>query len=89
LKNRVGPVIKSNSVVKIIGYTDRIGAPEYNRSLALQRAIATRDILEEKAPGIKFEVSGRGEDVEIFDNAAPTGRVLSRTVQVFVETPRN
>jgi len=89
LKNRVGPVIKSNSVVKIIGYTDRIGAPEYNRSLALQRAIATRDILEEKAPGIKFEVSGRGEDVEIFDNAVPTGRVLSRTVQVFVETPRN
>jgi len=89
LKNRVGPVIKSNSVVKIIGYTDRIGAPEYNRSLALQRAIVTRDILEEKAPGIKFEVSGRGEDVEIFDNAVPTGRVLSRTVQVFVETPRN
>ena len=89
LKNRVGPVIKPNSVVKIIGYTDRIGAPVYNRSLASQRANATRDILEQIAPQVRYEVSGRGEDVEIFDNGIPTGRVLSRTVQIFVETPRN
>ncbi|MGA1434339.1 MAG: OmpA family protein [Candidatus Kapaibacteriota bacterium] len=88
LKNRVGPVIKPNSVVKIIGYTDRIGAPVYNRSLASQRANATRDILEQIAPQVRYEVSGRGEDVEIFDNGIPTGRVLSRTVQIFVETPR-
>lgn len=88
LKNRVGPVIKPNSVVKIIGYTDRIGAPVYNRSLASQRANATRDILEQIAPQVRYEVSGRGEDVEIFDNGVPTGRVLSRTVQIFVETPR-
>ncbi|MFZ9815023.1 MAG: OmpA family protein [Candidatus Kapaibacteriota bacterium] len=88
LKNRVGPVIKPTSVVKIIGYTDRIGAPVYNRSLASQRANATRDILEQIAPQVRYEVSGRGEDVEIFDNGIPTGRVLSRTVQIFVETPR-
>lgn len=88
LKNRVGPVIKGNSVVKIIGYTDRIGAPVYNRSLALQRADATKAILEEKSPDAQYEVAGRGEDVEIFDNGIPTGRVLSRTVQIFVETPR-
>jgi len=88
LKNRVGPVIKGNSVVKIIGYTDRIGAPDYNRSLALQRADATKSILEEKSPDAIYEVTGRGEDVEIFDNGIPTGRVLSRTVQIFVETPR-
>ncbi|MFN5007582.1 MAG: OmpA family protein [Ignavibacteria bacterium] len=88
LKNRVGPVIKGNSIVKIIGYTDRIGAPDYNRSLALQRADATKSILEEKSPDAKYEVAGRGEDVEIFDNGIPTGRVLSRTVQIFVETPR-
>lgn len=88
LKNRVGPVIKGNSVVKIIGYTDRIGAPDYNRSLALQRANATKSILEEKSPDARYEVAGRGEDVEIFDNGIATGRVLSRTVQIFVETPR-
>ncbi|MGA1306664.1 MAG: OmpA family protein [Candidatus Kapaibacteriota bacterium] len=88
LKNRVGPVIKPNSVVKIIGYTDRIGAAVYNRSLASQRANATRDILEQIAPQVRYDVSGRGEDVEIFDNGIPTGRVLSRTVQIFVETPR-
>ena len=88
LVNRVGPVIKGNSTVKIIGYTDRIGAPDYNRSLALERAQAVQSILQRKSPDSKYEVSGRGEDVEIFDNGIPTGRVLSRTVQIFVETPR-
>ncbi len=89
LKKKVGPVIKGNSTVKIYGYTDRIGAPDYNRSLALNRANAVRTILESLSPDNRYEVFGRGEDVEIFTNENATGRVLSRTVQIFVETPRN
>jgi outer membrane protein OmpA-like peptidoglycan-associated protein len=89
LKKKVGPVIKGNSTVKIYGYTDRIGAPDYNRSLALNRANAVRTILESISPDNRYEVFGRGEDVEIFTNENATGRVLSRTVQIFVETPRN
>lgn len=89
LKKKVGPVIKGNSTVKIYGYTDRIGAPSYNRTLALDRANAVRSILESLSPDNLYEVYGRGEDVEIFTNENPTGRVLSRTVQIFIETPRN
>ena len=89
LKKKVGPVIKGNSTVKIYGYTDRIGAPDYNRNLALNRANAVRTILESLSPDNRYEVFGRGEDVEIFTNEHATGRVLSRTVQIFVETPRN
>jgi outer membrane protein OmpA-like peptidoglycan-associated protein len=89
LKKKVGPVIKGNSRVKIFGYTDRIGAPVYNRGLALERANAVRSILESISPDTSYEVFGRGEDVEIFTNEHATGRVLSRTVQIFVETPRN
>lgn len=89
LKKKVGPVIKGNSTVKIYGYTDRIGAPAYNRTLAMDRANAVRSILEGLSPDNRYEVFGRGEDVEIFTNENPTGRVLSRTVQIFVETPRN
>jgi hypothetical protein len=35
-----------------------------------------------------YEAFGRGEDVPIFDNDIATGRLLSRTVQIYVETPR-
>ena len=89
LKKKVGPVIKGNSTVRIFGYTDRIGAPLYNRNLASNRANAVRTILESISPDNRYEVFGRGEDVEIFTNENATGRVLSRTVQIFVETPRN
>ena len=89
LKKKVGPVIKGNSKVNIYGYTDRIGAPDYNRNLALSRANVVRSILESISPDNRYEVFGRGEDVEIFTNENATGRVLSRTVQIFVETPRN
>ena len=89
LKKKVGSAIKGNSTVKIYGYTDRIGAPTYNRGLALERANAVRDILKTLSPDSAYETYGRGEDVEIFSNENATGRVLSRTVQIFVETPRN
>jgi outer membrane protein OmpA-like peptidoglycan-associated protein len=55
----------------------------------LNRANAVRTILESISPDNRYEAFGRGEDVEIFTNENATGRVLSRTVQIFVETPRN
>ena len=84
----VAPAIKGNSTVKIYGYTDRIGPDQYNKTLATQRANTVRDILQTKSPDSRYEVFGRGEEVEIFDNSIPPGRILSRTVQIIVETPR-
>ena len=88
LKKFVTPAIKGNSKVKIFGYTDKIGPDLYNKTLSTDRANAVRDILQTQIPDAMYEAFGRGEDVPIFDNDIATGRLLSRTVQIYVETPR-
>ena len=85
LKNVV-PAISHKSVVKIYGYSDRIGEEGYNQKLALQRAENVRQILQAKASNVRYEVYGVGENIQIFDNNLPVGRQLSRTVQIYVIT---
>ncbi|MBX3044981.1 MAG: OmpA family protein [Candidatus Kapabacteria bacterium] len=87
--NSIVPEIKFNSTVQVYGYTDIIGDADYNKKLALQRATNVQDFLKTKVKGAKYEVFGVGESVQIFDNKTPTGRQLSRTVQVYVITPKN
>lgn len=82
------PAIKYNSVVKIYGYTDRIGDETYNQKLADKRANSVKELLEAKVKSAKFEVYGVGEGVQIFDNEVPVGRQLSRTVQIHVISPK-
>ena len=81
------PAIQPNSTVKIYGYTDRIGDETYNKKLSLDRANSVRDALKSKAPNATYTVSGVGENEVLFDNEIPIGRHLSRTVQIYVETP--
>lgn len=79
--------IKYNSIVKVIGSTDRIGDDKYNKQLSLRRATSVMNALKAKRQDVKYEVYGAGEK-EVYDNNMPTGRQLSRTVQIIVETPR-
>lgn len=87
LDQHVIPNIKSNSTVQIYGYTDRIGEANYNKRLAQNRADNVRKYLESKVKA-KFETYGVGESEVIFDNNSPIGRHLSRTVQIYVSTPK-
>ena len=82
------PNIKFGSSVDIYGYSDRIGQPEYNRRLSLQRANAVRDYIQIKNRNVRIRTNGLGNDTEIFDNEIPVGRQLSRTVQILVITPK-
>jgi outer membrane protein OmpA-like peptidoglycan-associated protein len=82
------PQINFNSTVKIYGYTDNIGDASYNEKLAKKRAKAVMKVLKNKIPKAKYEAFGVGEKVEIYDNKTPVGRHLSRTVQIYVITPR-
>jgi outer membrane protein OmpA-like peptidoglycan-associated protein len=82
------PEINFNSIVKIYGYTDNIGDEQYNEKLAKRRANAVMNVLKSKVPKANYEAFGVGEKVEIFDNNTPVGRHLSRTVQIYVITPR-
>ncbi len=88
LEDKVIPAINYNSTVQIYGYTDKLGNDSYNKKLALQRANNVKNFLESKVKNVKFEVYGVGESVELFDNNSPIGRQLSRTVQVYVVTPK-
>lgn len=83
------PSIKMNSTVQIYGYTDRIGDDAYNKKLARDRADNVKKYLEGKVRNAKYEIFGVGENELIFDNSNPVGRHLSRTVQIYVSTPKN
>jgi outer membrane protein OmpA-like peptidoglycan-associated protein len=82
------PAIKYNSTVKIYGYTDRIGDDEYNLKLATRRAEAVKSIIQKARKDVKIETYGVGERQLLFDNDIPTGRHLSRTVQILIVTPK-
>lgn len=88
LETLVLPSVQFNSTVKIFGYTDRIGEEEYNKKLSASRALTVKNALEAKVKDAKYEVYGLGESVPVFDNNTPIGRHLSRTVQIYVETPK-
>ncbi len=88
IQENVLPAIKFNSTVKIFGYTDRIGDSDYNRKLAQRRAETVAKMITDKAPDAKVEFVGVGYMNGLFENETPIGRHLSRTVQIFVETPK-
>jgi len=89
LTKQIIPSIKANSTVQVYGYSDMIGDESYNEKLAAQRANNVRDFLQSRVKDAKYETFGVGEKVKIFDNNLPTGRHLSRTVQIYVITPKN
>lgn len=77
--------VESNSTIKIIGYTDKLGESEYNKNLSLKRAEATKKAINSK----KIIYEGIGEENLLFDNKLPEGRMYCRTVIVKVETEIN
>ena len=74
--------IKPESEIEIIGYTDRTGDAEYNRSLSARRAEAAFNSINRKDATFK----GIGEDILLYDNDTPEGRFYCRTVEITVKT---
>jgi outer membrane protein OmpA-like peptidoglycan-associated protein len=75
--------IASNSTVRVIGHTDRIGLPSYNLKLSQRRAEVAASLLGVTAQ----QVIGMGEKNLLYDNRYPEGRYYCRTVTVEIETP--
>ena len=88
IDNNILPAIAYNSTVQVYGYSDRIGEENYNKKLALQRARNVKKYISSKAKDAKFEVYGIGESIQPYDNDLTIGRQLSRTVQIYVITPK-
>ena len=69
--------------IKITGYTDSTGAPDYNRQLSLRRAQAVRDhLVSLGADPSKMEVAGAGAANPVADNKTREGRTKNRRVEV-------
>jgi outer membrane protein OmpA-like peptidoglycan-associated protein len=79
----IRPRVYPNSKVTVEGYTDRLGAEDYNLRLSQRRAreVATR--LNVK----RDNAIGYGSANSLFDNDTPEGRLYSRTVLITIETP--
>jgi OOP family OmpA-OmpF porin len=77
--------LRRADMVIITGYTDNVGASDYNSTLSLQRAEAVRDyLISLGADPKKFQVSGAGEAKPIADNSTQEGRANNRRVEVEV-----
>lgn len=76
--------ITPRSVVKVVGYSDRVGDAAYNQSLSERRAKAVASALSTE----RTSILGVGESLPLYDNQTPEGRFYSRTVEIIVETPR-
>lgn len=77
----VKEAIRPESIVTIVGTTDRLGEANYNSKLSADRARAAAAAL-----GISATTLGQGESEE-FPNNLPEGRFYNRTVVITVETP--
>jgi outer membrane protein OmpA-like peptidoglycan-associated protein len=69
--------------ITVVGYTDRIGATEYNLQLSESRARSTA-----KAIGLSnATIKGIGGAELLYDNNLPEGRFYCRTVTISAATP--
>ena len=73
--------------VLIEGFTDSVGADQYNQELSERRATAVRSALTSRGvDGSRIETQGYGEQYPIGTNADTGGRQLNRRVEVIVST---
>lgn len=78
----IADALRPGAVVRIAGFTDRLGNPEYNRTLSEQRARRAAAALHLEATAT---IQGNGIS-SLYDSALPEGRLYTRTVEVEVET---
>ncbi len=83
--NMIKKELPDNAIVKVIGFTDRMGDEAYNQRLSLSRANAAANALGRT----NAETIGSGKSVLLYNNDLPEGRFYSRTVIVEVKIPIN
>lgn len=82
-------VFASTSTVRILGFTDAIGADDANLLLSQRRAEAAAQSLNVTPQAVRqLIVKGRGEVLPmLYDNDTPEGRFYCRAVVIEIDTP--
>jgi outer membrane protein OmpA-like peptidoglycan-associated protein len=75
-------------VVEVQGYTDQVGAPEYNLELSRKRAnnVLMYLTMQHKIPLHRIHIMGVGEQAPVADNKTRDGRKQNRRVEIRVYT---
>jgi outer membrane protein OmpA-like peptidoglycan-associated protein len=74
------------SHVEIVGYTDNIGAPQYNKMLSSKRAESVADIfVKQGIPAATIQTRGEGADKPVADNRTAVGRSQNRRVEIYIQ----
>jgi outer membrane protein OmpA-like peptidoglycan-associated protein len=74
-----------NSDILILGHTDSIGTPEYNKTLSVRRADAAAEYLVgQSVARSRIATGGLGEEEPVASNADATGRGKNRRVEVAI-----
>jgi outer membrane protein OmpA-like peptidoglycan-associated protein len=72
--------------IHVLGYTDSVGARDFNMDLSQRRASAVRDYLVGKGiPQDLVRGEGKGPDDPASDNTSVEGRASNRRVEIVVE----
>ncbi len=71
--------------IRISGHTDNIGTDAYNQKLSLERALALRDYLLERAiDSERIEVLGHGSEKPLNTNDTEGGRAVNRRIEISI-----
>lgn len=74
------------SNLSVIGYTDFVGASDYNQALGLRRAEVVLKYLEEKGiASAKIIPDSKGEDQALGDSITKEGRARNRKVEISIK----
>lgn len=74
------------SHIEIVGYTDNVGAPQYNKMLSSKRAESVADIfVKQGIPATAIQTRGEGADKPVADNRTSAGRSQNRRVEIYIQ----
>jgi len=91
--SEIAATLPPDAQVTVVGYTDRVGDPDRNQVLSIERANRVAEELRRsrarrgKPPLPPIATTGVGSQRELFDNRIPEGRLLSRMVRVTIVVP--
>lgn len=90
LLDRVARSVTPDARISLIGHTDITGDPSFNDRLSLDRASKASFLLSSRLRGLgisapQLSLEGHGARDVLFDNSHADGRMLSRTVRIFIE----
>lgn len=93
--DEIARTILPDDELLLVGYTDRVGARERNRQLALERAQNVYNALRQSPSRDRLPkeslttVRGYGPQEELFDNTLPEGRMFSRMTRFVITSYRD